>query len=166
MHRYRYVVLPRKVKGSNHGPAWWIRGAADELERPGAKVRAGVLRRIADAMDEESPVVVLDPERPDTIGRFAHEVTVRAGVQVSFNSMLAAVKKWVPAPPPKPNPPEPTGLGAVVEASCVHNDIRNLWFRDLDGNWHCGLSKNEVPTPDDYASLVGVVVKSEGYAGE
>lgn len=57
--------------------------------------------------------------------------------------------------PPKPY--EPTGLGAVVEASCVHNDIRRRWLRSHDQNWYSAHGK-----PDDFDSLIDVAVIHEG----
>lgn len=166
MNKYAYITLPRTVKGSNHGPAWWIRAAAVTLgERGGHGIHMRVLQRIADAMDADDQIVVLDPTRPETIGRFAAEIQKNGGphTQVGFTAISKAVAAWVPAPLPPPNPPEPTGFGAVVEASCAHSDIRDLWLRELHGNW---VPKGAPDTSDDYASLIGVVVKTEGYAGE
>lgn len=166
MNKYAYITLPRTVKGSNHGPAWWIRAAAVTLgERGGHGIHMRVLQRIADAMDADDQIVVLDPDRPETIGRFAAEIQKNGGphTQVGFTAISKAVAAWVPAPLPPPNPPEPTGLGAVVIASCVHSDQPRPWIRNHDGNWQ---EESGAALVDDYASLVGVVVKTEGYAGE
>ena len=56
-----------------------------------------------------------------------------------------------------PKPPEPTGLGAVAIASCVHSEVRSRWVRGHDGNWHAPNGD-----PDDYGSLIDVEVLNPG----
>jgi hypothetical protein len=66
----------------------------------------------------------------------------------------------------EPRPEEPTGLGSVVEAACVHDeDFRRTWVR-LDEVW---VSAGWVGPPpakdgaDDWDSLIDPVVLHAGW---
>lgn len=44
------------------------------------------------------------------------------------------------------------GLWAVVEASCVHSDVRRHWVKGGNGNWY--PVDNDETAPDDWDSLI------------
>ena len=59
----------------------------------------------------------------------------------------------------EPRPDEPTGLGAVVEASLSGFGGRSLWLRTFDGHWAC----DQWITPVEWYELVDPVIKSDGH---
>lgn len=61
----------------------------------------------------------------------------------------------------EPRPDEPKGLGAVVEAACVHVEDRQMWIRDQNENW-----RSQHGSPDDWDSLIDPVVKSHGWTAD
>jgi hypothetical protein len=110
------------------------------------------------------PLVVIDPEDREQVEALASALRsgIEAVLRVSVNDysldriadkVQAALHSLIE--PPKPE--EPTGLGAVVEAACVHNPVPRTWVRDHDGNW-----QPRTGGADDWDSLSDVRVLNEG----
>lgn len=98
------------------------------------------------------PVVVIDPENREQVTRLADLFETTLCSRPVVDRMRDSLRRSLIAPP---KPPEPTGLGAVVEDAegrfWVHT-VRgnNPWTDTVQGTWR------------KYADLAAVRVLSEG----
>lgn len=114
-------------------------------------------------VDDVRPLVVIDPEDREAVGRFAeliencgdenHCTQYPCGSMTCWVDRIAdALREFANPKPPKPK--EPTGLGAVVEDS----DGRR-WVH-LSGRWH----HDPLAHSARYSDIDAVRVLSEGWS--
>jgi hypothetical protein len=100
---------------------------------------------------EPRPLVVIDPEDREQVERLTAAMVNEYGVDVHYDETQAALRSLI-APP---RPPEPKGLGAVVEDA----DGRR-WSRANDaGEWYSADGEEVGP---HYSHVAAVRVLSEG----
>lgn len=109
--------------------------------------------RISDA---DVPVVVISPEDREQVARLADILHSPSGrwLCAGVENIQTALREFANPTPPKPE--EPTGLGAVVEAT-----NGDLWVRvDAAGVWACASDEEKVATY--WPTIPAMRVLSEG----
>ena len=87
--------------------------------------------RASSAHYDVRPLVVIDPEDREQVGRLTDAIYRHGEPEVYVDKLQAALREFANPKPPKPD--EPTGLGAVVIAGdgrpWIHHG-RGKWMRD------------------------------------
>ena len=108
-----------------------------------------------------APLIVIDPDDREQVERLArllwpHYSKSESARLAKADITQAALRSLVAAP----KPPEPPGLGAVVED--VNGD---LWVRlDTEGVWACASDENKTATY--WPTIAAVRVLSEGVTND
>lgn len=108
------------------------------------------------------PLVVIDPEDGEAVERL-YRTLVSLTTLADADRVQAALREYANPKPPRIDEP---GTWGVVEASCVHSEVRREWVKFPGGNWH---SVRELPrgcedieNPDDWDSLIDPVLVRDG----
>ena len=154
---WRGADLPAfRVRRDGYGTVWCV-------------LQDGDTRGLSDTEvgDNARPLVVIDPEDREAVERF-REIAARWNARVPYadmaepgdmdetDAMQIALREFANPKPPKP--PEPTGLGAVVEDAEGDQWVvasQSGLFRKATGKEGCGAFRR-------YADIDAVRVLSEG----
>ncbi|WP_182377858.1 hypothetical protein [Nocardioides sp. WS12] len=123
-----------------------------------------------EAADWWRTLVVIDPEDREQVEQLhsfredaIHDEIARVGSAQTVDALQAALREFANPTPPKPE--EPTGLGAVVEATAEWEDGKGVgplkWAASEDGSWVC-LTDGHVGMTVPWPVLHHVRVLSEG----